>query len=110
MDPNVVSQMEAEVPYSRPCAGKLFSDDAPRNLLLLADDLADFLEDPENHPPRCGLHARTYRPRCTCGAGAFVQAYRARRPAEPIGPSAGPRNLLYEIGLALDGNFRRDGQ
>ncbi len=109
MDPNVVSGMEAGVPYSRPCDGKAFSVAAPPNLLLLADDLADFLEDPANHPPRCGLHSRTYGPRCTCGAGAFVQAYRERRPADPLGPSAGPRNLVYEIGLALEADCGRDG-
>ncbi len=109
MDPSVATEMEAGVPYSRPCEGKLFSEDGPRNLLLLADDLADFLEDPVNHPARCGLHARTYGAACSCGAAAFVQAYRQRRPGEPIGPAAGPRNLLYEIGLALDGNCGRNG-
>ncbi len=109
MDRNVVSEVEAGVPYVRPCAGKLFSEAAPRNLLLIADDLADFLEDPANHPARCGVHARTYGAGCTCGAAAFVEAYRERRPAEPIGPGAGPRNLIYEIAVALEGDSGRNG-
>ncbi len=109
MDPSVVSELEAGVPYTRPCEGKLFSEGAPRNLLLLADELADFLEDPANHPARCGVHARTYGAVCTCGAAAFVEAYRQRRPAEPIGPGAGPRNLVYEIGLALEADAARNG-
>ncbi len=92
--------METAVPYPRPCEVKEFTAASPRNLLLVTDELADFLEDPDNHPARCGVHTGTGI--CTCGAMPLVNAYRNRRPGEPVGPAAGPRNLMYEIGLVGD--------
>jgi hypothetical protein len=97
MDQLRASMMEASVPYPRPCMRATATAPSPQNLLLIADDLADFLEDPRNHPARCGVHARTYGAMCTCGAARLAAAYRERRP-EPVGPAAGPRNLVYEIG------------
>ncbi len=101
MDPTLAAIMEAAVPYSRPCEGGQFTAPSPTNLLLITDELADFLEDPDNHPARCGVHTCTERT-CTCGAMPLVHAYRHRRPADPVGPAAGPRNLMYEIGLATE--------
>ncbi len=106
MGPMLAALMEAAVPSPRPCEGTNFSGVPPRNLLLIADDLVEFLEDPDNHPARCGLH-RYPESRCTCGVMPLVHAYRHRRPAEPVGPAAGPRNLVYEIGLAIDGESVR---